>query len=57
MCGGGGVNGKAARIAHVGEVAKELQAFDELPACFCATFDSKAEDRACALGRYFLARA
>ena len=48
--GGGWVNCETARIAHVGKMAEELQAFDELLARFCAAFDSKAEDRANALG-------
>jgi hypothetical protein len=52
--GGGGVNGETARITDIGEVAEELQAFDELLACFCAAFDTEAEDRACALGQILL---
>ena len=54
VCGCGGMNGKTARIANVGKVAEELQAFDEFLACFHAAFDAKAEDRACAFGEIFL---
>lgn len=51
---GGGVNGETARITDVREVAEELQAFDELPACFCASFDAETENCACALGKILL---
>ena len=47
---GGRVNGETARITDIGEVAEELQVFNEFPACFRAAFDSKSEDCACAFG-------
>ena len=52
----GWVNGQALGVTDVGDVAKELQVVDEVLACCLTALDAKAEDRARALGQYFLAR-
>ena len=48
VCGCGRMNCQRSRVADVGKVTEKLQTFDELLACFCAAFDSKAEDCASA---------
>ena len=52
--GGGGMDGQALGIAHIGQVAEELQAFDEFLAGCRAALDAEAQDRAGALGEVFL---
>ena len=48
------MDGQAFGIAYVGQVAEELQAFDEFPASFRAALNAKAQDRAGTLGEVFL---
>ena len=51
----GGVDGEGLGVADVGQVAEELQGFNELLASFSAAFDAKTEDGPGAFGQEFLA--
>src|SRR4051794_14910437 len=48
------VDRQALGVAHVGQVAEQFQALDELLSSRQAAVNSKTEDGACALGQIFL---
>jgi hypothetical protein len=55
--GAGRVDRQALGVAHVGQVAEQLEAVDEALARLQPALDAKAQDGAGPLGRYFCARA
>ena len=54
MGGCGGMNGKAFRVADIGQVAEQLQIVDKFLASFHAAFDPEAQNRTSAFGQILL---